>query len=65
MRFVMVDTGNYTEAILSRPLVFDAIRAVHQTTPVLILGGHTHIRICRKHRERAHCSLYVSDVVMH
>ncbi|KAF7295363.1 Metallophos domain-containing protein [Mycena indigotica] len=28
------------------PLVFDAIRAVHPTTPILILGGHTHIRDC-------------------
>ncbi|KAK1231791.1 hypothetical protein PQX77_005083 [Marasmius sp. AFHP31] len=28
------------------PIVFDAIRAVHPTTPILILGGHTHIRDC-------------------
>ncbi|KAK7020432.1 Metallophos domain-containing protein [Favolaschia claudopus] len=28
------------------PLVFDAIRAIHPTTPILILGGHTHIRDC-------------------
>ncbi|KAK0497263.1 Metallo-dependent phosphatase-like protein [Armillaria luteobubalina] len=28
------------------PLVFDAIRAIHATTPILILGGHTHIRDC-------------------
>jgi len=28
------------------PLVFNAIRAVHPTTPILILGGHTHIRDC-------------------
>ncbi|KAL0564808.1 hypothetical protein V5O48_017230 [Marasmius crinis-equi] len=28
------------------PVVFDAIRAVHATTPILILGGHTHIRDC-------------------
>ncbi|PBK99157.1 hypothetical protein ARMGADRAFT_1007757 [Armillaria gallica] len=28
------------------PLVFNAIRAVHATTPILILGGHTHIRDC-------------------
>lgn len=26
--------------------MFDAIRAVHPTTPILILGGHTHIRDC-------------------
>jgi len=30
------------------PLVFDAIRAVHPTTPILILGGHTHIRDCNQ-----------------
>ncbi|KAK0202998.1 Metallo-dependent phosphatase-like protein [Desarmillaria ectypa] len=28
------------------PLVFNAIRAIHGTTPILILGGHTHIRDC-------------------
>ncbi|SJL03469.1 related to 5^ nucleotidase [Armillaria ostoyae] len=28
------------------PLVFNAIRAIHATTPILILGGHTHIRDC-------------------
>ncbi|KAH8994624.1 Metallo-dependent phosphatase-like protein [Lactarius akahatsu] len=30
----------------SRPLVFNAVRAVHPTTPILILGGRTHIRDC-------------------
>ncbi|KAF9529762.1 Metallo-dependent phosphatase-like protein [Crepidotus variabilis] len=28
------------------PLVFNAIRAIHPHTPILILGGHTHIRDC-------------------
>ncbi|EMD32950.1 hypothetical protein CERSUDRAFT_118376 [Gelatoporia subvermispora B] len=28
------------------PTVFNAIRAVHPTTPMLIFGGHTHIRDC-------------------
>ena len=28
------------------PFVFDAIRAKHPTTPILIFGGHTHIRDC-------------------
>ncbi|CAA7260475.1 unnamed protein product [Cyclocybe aegerita] len=28
------------------PFVFNTIRAVHPTTPILILGGHTHIRDC-------------------
>jgi hypothetical protein len=30
------------------PLVFDAVRSVHPTTPILILGGHTHIRDCNQ-----------------
>ncbi|KAF7363627.1 Metallophos domain-containing protein [Mycena sanguinolenta] len=34
--------------ITARPLVFNAIRAVHSTTPILILGGHTHIRDCNQ-----------------
>ncbi|KAH9976377.1 Metallo-dependent phosphatase-like protein [Lactifluus volemus] len=28
------------------PIVFNAVRAVHPTTPILILGGHSHIRDC-------------------
>ncbi|GLB37901.1 putative ser thr protein phosphatase [Lyophyllum shimeji] len=28
------------------PLVFNAIREVHPFTPIMILGGHTHIRDC-------------------
>ncbi|KAJ7634954.1 Metallo-dependent phosphatase-like protein [Roridomyces roridus] len=28
------------------PLVYDAIRAVHPLTPILILGGHSHVRNC-------------------
>ncbi|KAG5651303.1 hypothetical protein H0H81_009128 [Sphagnurus paluster] len=28
------------------PLVFNAIRQVHPSTPILILGGHSHIRDC-------------------
>jgi len=30
------------------PLIYNAIRAAHPTTPILILGGHTHIRDCRE-----------------
>ncbi|KAF8527014.1 Metallo-dependent phosphatase-like protein [Hysterangium stoloniferum] len=30
----------------SWPAVFNAIRAVHPHTPILIFGGHTHIRDC-------------------
>jgi hypothetical protein len=32
----------------SWPTVFSAIRAVHPTTPILIFGGHTHIRDCNQ-----------------
>lgn len=28
------------------PTVFNAVRAVHSTTPILILGGHSHVRDC-------------------
>ncbi|KAF8589377.1 hypothetical protein K439DRAFT_1628820 [Ramaria rubella] len=28
------------------PLVFDAVRKVHPTTPILIFGGHSHVRDC-------------------
>ncbi|KAL0564807.1 hypothetical protein V5O48_017229 [Marasmius crinis-equi] len=39
-------TGHMPVARDNWPVVFDAIRAVHPTTPILILGGHTHIRDC-------------------
>ena len=42
----------FTEVPRPGPLVYKAVRAVHPTTPILILGGHTHIRNCRKHHER-------------
>ena len=37
-----------TTDFLSRigPTVFNAVRAVHPLTPILIFGGHTHIRDC-------------------
>ncbi|PIL26310.1 hypothetical protein GSI_12066 [Ganoderma sinense ZZ0214-1] len=35
------------------PTVFDAIRAVHPTTPILIFGGHTHIRDCVQYDGRS------------
>ncbi|EPQ55276.1 hypothetical protein GLOTRDRAFT_76623, partial [Gloeophyllum trabeum ATCC 11539] len=30
------------------PVVFNAVRAVHPHTPIIILGGHTHIRDCNQ-----------------
>ncbi|KAH7909661.1 Metallo-dependent phosphatase-like protein [Hygrophoropsis aurantiaca] len=35
------------------PTVFDAVRAVHPLTPILIFGGHTHIRDCRQYDGRS------------
>ncbi|RPD57973.1 hypothetical protein L226DRAFT_492978 [Lentinus tigrinus ALCF2SS1-7] len=35
------------------PTVFNAIRAVHPTTPIMILGGHTHIRDCVQYDGRS------------
>ncbi|KAM5534183.1 hypothetical protein V8D89_008982 [Ganoderma adspersum] len=35
------------------PTVFDAVRAVHPTTPILIFGGHTHIRDCVQYDGRS------------
>ncbi|TFK84753.1 hypothetical protein K466DRAFT_601739 [Polyporus arcularius HHB13444] len=35
------------------PTVFNAIRAFHPTTPILILGGHTHIRDCVQYDGRS------------
>ncbi|KAF9012621.1 Metallo-dependent phosphatase-like protein [Cyathus striatus] len=39
-------TGHMPVARDNWPFVFNTIRAVHPTTPILILGGHTHIRDC-------------------
>nr|GAT59669.1 predicted protein [Mycena chlorophos] len=30
------------------PVVFNAVRAVHPTTPIMIFGGHSHIRDCNQ-----------------
>ncbi|TFY74337.1 hypothetical protein EWM64_g9675 [Hericium alpestre] len=35
------------------PTVFNAVRAVHADTPILILGGHTHIRDCQQYDGRS------------
>lgn len=37
----------------SWPTVFDAVRAVHPLTPILILGGHSHIRDCQQYDGRS------------
>ncbi|KAF9052347.1 hypothetical protein BDZ89DRAFT_425324 [Hymenopellis radicata] len=35
------------------PVVVDAVRAVHAKTPLMILGGHTHIRDCIQFDDRS------------
>ncbi|KAH9935240.1 Metallo-dependent phosphatase-like protein, partial [Epithele typhae] len=35
------------------PTVFNAIRAIHPTTPIMIFGGHTHIRDCIQYDGRS------------
>lgn len=35
------------------PVVFKAIRAVHPLTPIMIFGGHTHIRDCQQYDGRS------------
>ena len=35
------------------PLVVNAIRAVHPTTPIMVFGGHTHIRDCVQYDGRS------------
>lgn len=35
------------------PAVFNAVRAVHPYTPIIILGGHTHIRDCNQLDQRS------------
>ncbi|KAH9935239.1 Metallo-dependent phosphatase-like protein [Epithele typhae] len=42
----VVETDNW-------PTVFNAIRAVHPTTPMMIFGGHTHIRDCVQYDGRS------------
>ncbi|EIN06418.1 hypothetical protein PUNSTDRAFT_145026 [Punctularia strigosozonata HHB-11173 SS5] len=41
-------TGHMPVSNDNWPTVFNAVRAVHPTTPILILGGHTHIRDCNQ-----------------
>ncbi|KZV99822.1 Metallo-dependent phosphatase [Exidia glandulosa HHB12029] len=35
------------------PVVISAIRAVHKTTPIVVFGGHSHIRDCTVFEDRA------------
>ncbi|KAF8885966.1 Metallo-dependent phosphatase-like protein [Infundibulicybe gibba] len=42
--FILV--GHMPVARDNWPLVFNAVRAVHPHTPIIILGGHSHVRDC-------------------
>ncbi|KAG1737747.1 Metallo-dependent phosphatase-like protein [Suillus lakei] len=50
---VFVLIGHMPVSYDSWPTVFNAVRAVHPLTPILIFGGHTHIRDCRQHDGRS------------
>ncbi|KAG1743960.1 Metallo-dependent phosphatase-like protein [Suillus paluster] len=45
--------GHMPVADDSWPTVFNAVRAVHSLTPILIFGGHTHIRDCQQYDGRS------------
>ncbi|KAK0488718.1 Metallo-dependent phosphatase-like protein [Armillaria novae-zelandiae] len=47
-------TGHMPVSRDNWPLVFNAVRAIHATTPILILGGHTHIRDCGERSDQTY-----------
>ncbi|KAG1808450.1 Metallo-dependent phosphatase-like protein [Suillus subaureus] len=49
--FVLI--GHMPVSYDSWPTVFNAVRAVHPLTPILIFGGHTHIRDCQQYDGRS------------
>ncbi|KIJ66131.1 hypothetical protein HYDPIDRAFT_174819 [Hydnomerulius pinastri MD-312] len=50
---VFVLVGHMPVSYDNWPVVFDAVRAVHPLTPILIFGGHTHIRDCQQYDGRS------------
>ncbi|KAG2341816.1 hypothetical protein BDR05DRAFT_887397 [Suillus weaverae] len=50
---VFVLIGHMPVSNDSWPTVFNAVRAVHPLTPILIFGGHTHIRDCQQYDGRS------------
>ncbi|KAI5995283.1 Metallo-dependent phosphatase-like protein [Pisolithus orientalis] len=50
---VIVLVGHMAVSNDSWPVVFNAIRAVHPLTPIMIFGGHTHIRDCQQYDGRS------------
>ncbi|KAG1787055.1 Metallo-dependent phosphatase-like protein [Suillus plorans] len=49
--FVLI--GHIPVSYGSWPTVVNAVRAVHPLTPILIFGGHTHIRDCTQYDDRS------------
>ncbi|KAI6114670.1 Metallo-dependent phosphatase-like protein [Pisolithus croceorrhizus] len=50
---VFILAGHMPVSNDSWPVVFSAIRAVHPLTPIMIFGGHTHIRDCQQYDGRS------------
>ncbi|KAI6029165.1 Metallo-dependent phosphatase-like protein [Pisolithus microcarpus] len=50
---VFILAGHMPVSNDSWPVVFNAIRAVHPLTPIMIFGGHTHIRDCQQYDGRS------------
>lgn len=50
---VFVLVGHMAVSNDSWRVVFNAIRAVHPLTPIMIFGGHTHIRDCQQYDGRS------------
>ncbi|KAG1794137.1 5'-nucleotidase [Suillus plorans] len=50
---VFVLIGHMPVSFDNWPTVFDAVRAVHPLTPILIFGGHSHIRDCQQYDSRS------------
>ncbi|KAG1855328.1 Metallo-dependent phosphatase-like protein [Suillus subalutaceus] len=49
--FVLI--GHMPVSYDSWPTVINAVRAVHPLTPILVFGGHTHIRDCQQYDGRS------------
>ncbi|KAG2142264.1 Metallo-dependent phosphatase-like protein [Suillus bovinus] len=50
---VFVLIGHMPVSYDNWPTVFNAVRAVHPLTPILIFGGHSHIRDCQQYDGRS------------
>ncbi|KAG0703328.1 Metallo-dependent phosphatase-like protein [Suillus ampliporus] len=50
---VFVLVGHMPVSYDNWPTVFNAVRAVHPQTPILVFGGHSHIRDCQQYDGRS------------